>query len=269
MVTSFKLVTRFQGLLQPSDSPKNMDFSWRRQIEYYDGFYQRDFGHYWLPYISSYQQPVFVAHMPVPVWSAATSRVQTLDKNLQKCRVLPKSKSKATKLRDKQRKQRFMAWKSIIVSFPFFGLNDDEFRTEIVDAVESRETKTSAKLTAAEKAIQELQNQKQELNEKLREMDLELTKQNEERIQLQKNLDIETTKVNNLVLQNVEREREAEIIKEKLTNCERCGKLDNFQNSLIDRLVEVETENQKLNTENQNFKHFIDSLPRKWKDKSR
>ena len=236
-------------------------------MKYNNGFYHRDFGHYWLPYNSSYQQPVSYAWVPFPVRPVATSRIQTLDKNFQKCQG--KSKSKATKLRDKQRKQRFMEWKSIIVSFPFFGLNDDEFRTEIVDAVESRETKTSAKLTAAEKAIQELQNQKQELNEKLREMDLELTKQNEERIQLQKHLDIETTKVNNLVLQNVEREREDEIIKENLTNCERCGKLDNFQNSLIDRLVEVETENQNLNTENQNFKRFFDSLPRKWKDKLR
>ena len=205
-------------------------------------------------------------HVPVPVRHVTTSRVQTSDNNR-----WGQSKSKATKLRDKQRKQKFMECKSIISSFPFFGLDADEFRTEIVDAVESRKTKTSAKLTAAEKAIKELQNQKQELNEKLREMDLELTKQNEDRIhvQLQKNLDIVTTKVNNLVLQNVEREREDEIIKENPTNCERCGKLDNFQNSLIDRLVEVETENQNLNTENQNFKRFIDSLPRKWKDKSR
>ena len=38
--------------------------------------------------------------------------------------------------------------------------------------------------------------------------------------------------------------------------------IDKFRNSISDRLME-------LTTENQNFKRFIDSLPRKWKDKLR
>ena len=126
-------------------------------MEYYDGFYHRDFRHYWLPYNSPYQQPVLVAHVPIPGRSVTTSRFQTSDENLQKCRGIPKWKSKATKLRDSQRKQKFMECKSIISSFPFFGLDNDEFRKEAVNDVKPRETQMSTKLTAAEKTIKQLQ----------------------------------------------------------------------------------------------------------------
>ena len=235
-----------------------MAYPWRRQIEYYDGFYHRDIGHYWLPYISSYQQPVFVVHIPVPVQHVATSRVQTSDNNR-----WGQSKSKATKLRDKQRKQKFMECKSIISSFPFYGLNDDEFRMEAVNDVKPRETQISTKLTAAEKTIKRLQKENVELNEKLWEMDLKLSSQNEEQTELQKKMEAEATYVNKLVLQNVEREREIRLMKDSMRSYEKQSEqIDKFRNSISDRLME-------LTTENQNFKRFIDSLPRKWKDKLR
>ena len=138
-------------------------------MEYYDNFYQRDFRHYWLPNRNSYQQPVLFARVSVPVWPGATSQFQISDNNR-----WGRSKSKATKLRDKQRKQKFMECKSIISSFPFFGLDNVEFRKEAVNDVKPRETQLSTKRTAAEKTIKQLQKEKQELKEKLRQMDIKL-----------------------------------------------------------------------------------------------
>ena len=227
-------------------------------MEYYDGFYHRDFRHYCLPYNSPYQQPVLVALVPAPGWPGATSRLQTSDNNR-----WGRSKSKATNLRDKQRKQSIMELKSIITSFPFFELNNDEFRKEAVNGVKPRETQISTKLTAAEKTIKKLQKEKQELKEKLRQMDIKVSRQNEEQTELQKNLDTEATYVNKLVLQNVEREREIRLMKDSMRSLEKQSEqIDKFRNSISDRLME-------LTTENQNFKRFIDSLPRKWKDKLR
>ena len=227
-------------------------------MEYYDNFYQRDFRHYWLPNRNSYQQPVLFARVSVPVWSGATSQFQSSDNNR-----WGRSKSKATKLRDKQRKQKFMECKSIISSFPFFGLDNVEFRKEAVNDVKPRETQLSTKRTAAEKTIKQLQKEKQELKEKLRQMDIKLSRQNEEQTELQKNLNTEATYVNKLVLQNVEREREIRLMKDSMRSYEKQSEqIDKFRNNISDRLME-------LTTENQNFKRFIDSLPRKWKDKLR
>ena len=156
-----------------------------------------------------------------------------------------------------------MELKSIITSFPFFELNNDEFRKEAVNDVKPRETQISTKLTAAEKTFKQLQKEKQELKEKLQQMDIKLSRQNEEQTELQKNLDTEATYVNKLVLQNVEREREIRLLKDSMRSYEKQSEqIDKFRNSISDRLME-------LTIENQNFKRFIDSLPRKWKDKLR
>ena len=156
-----------------------------------------------------------------------------------------------------------MECKSIISSFPFFGLDNVEFRKEAVNDVKPRETQISTKLTAAEKTIKQLQKEKQESKEKLRQMDIKLSRQNEEQTELQKNLDTEATYVNKLVLQNVEREREIRLMKDSMRSYEKQSEqIDKFRNNISDRLME-------LTTENQNFKRFIDSLPRKWKDKLR
>ena len=62
-----------------------------------------------------------------------------------------KSKRKTTRARDKTRKQEFIEGKTVCSGFPFFGLEDDEFRNEMVNEVAAQEMKMVSKLRAAEK----------------------------------------------------------------------------------------------------------------------
>ena len=157
--------------------------------------------------------------------------------------------------------------------FPFSGLDDVNFQTEIATQIEYREMKLVSKLQAAAETIKELQMENKSLrstNEALQRtqareantteiVDSEV--RNNEIRNLHADLEFEKERVTKLVTQNVGREREIRILKEKLTNCETdCENLAYFRNRVSDRLVE-------LDTENQNLKCFIDSLPRKWKDK--
>ena len=188
-----------------------------------------------------------------------------------------KSKSKATKARDKLRRQTFVERKRRCSGFPFFGLEDDEFRHEMVNKVDWQDVKLNRKLRSAEKTIKELQKDNQTMKstntslqgsfedetEKNKELNLTLQKHNEEQIKLQQDLDFEKKRAIKFVSQNVEREREIRILKKDLKNqTEFCNRLAEHPNHLIDRVVYLETEKQNLES-------FIDSLPRKWKDRLR
>ena len=113
-----------------------------------------------------------------------------------------------------------------------------------------------------------LQDSLNDETEKNKEMNLKLQKQNDEQLKLQRDLDIEKNKVMKFVSLNVDRDHE--ILKEELaTRILFCDRLTEFPNHLIDRLVDLERENQVLETEKQKLESFIDSLPRKWKDRLR
>ena len=167
----------------------------------------------------------------------------------------------------------------------FFGLKEDELRHEILNEVSSQEIKIVSKLRAAENIIKDLRTKEQEListnksrqtkncilteeTEKSREMDLKLTKLNEEQVELQRDLDIEKNKVLKLVSQTVDRDHE--ILREELANrIEFYDRLAEFPNHLIDKVVDLEREKQVLEKEEQKLESFIDSLPRQWKDRLR
>ena len=70
------------------------------------------------------------------------------------------------------------------------------------------------------------------------------------------------------VSQNVDRDNE--ILREELASrIKFCDRLAEFPNHLIDRVVDLEREKQILEKEKQKLESFIDSLPRKWKDRLR
>ena len=210
---------------------------------------------------------------PVPARSFRRDHDRTSDKKVRK--YFGKSKSNATKARDKLRKQKFIENKTVCCGFPFSGLDDVNFQKEIATQIEYREMKLVSKLQAAAETIKELQMENKSLrstNEALHRtqareantteiVDSEI--RNNEIRKLHADLEFEKERVTKLVTQNVGREREIRILKEKLINCEiDCENLAYFRNRVSDRLVE-------LDTENQNLKFLIDSLPRKWKDKLR
>ena len=66
-------------------------------------------------------------------------------------------------LETKQGNKKFIEGKTVCSGFPFFGLENDEFRNEMVNEVASQEMKMVSKLRAAEKTIKDLRTQKQEL----------------------------------------------------------------------------------------------------------
>ena len=108
-----------------------------------------------------------------------------------------------------------------------------------------------------------LQGSFEDETEKNKELNLTLQKHNEEQIKLQQDLDFEKKRAIKFVSQNVEREREIRILKKDLKNqTEFYNRLAEHPNHLIDRVVYLETEKQNLES-------FIDSLPRKWKDRLR
>ena len=138
-----------------------MVYSWRRKIELYNtSVYRGDFRQYWQPYYQLNRQPVF-AHVPMPVRPVPVDHIQTLDMDNRKW--AGKSKSKATKARDKLRRQTFIERKTRCSGFPFFGLEDDEFRHEMVNKLDSEDVKLIRKLNSAAKTIRELQTDTQTL----------------------------------------------------------------------------------------------------------
>ena len=248
-----------------------MVYSWRRKTELYNTrVYHGDFRQYWQPYYQLNRQPVFATHVrPVP-----EDHIQTSNMDNQKW--AGKSKSKATKARDKLRRQTFIERKTRCSGFPFFGLEDDEFRHEMVNKVDWQDVKFVRTLRSAEKTMRTSKRESNfEINqyvtpssfedetEKNKELNLTLQKQNEEQIRLQQDLDFEKKRAIKFVSQNVEREREIRILRKDLNNqIEFCNRLAEHPNHLIDRVVYLETEKQ-------NLENFIDSLPRKWKDRLR
>ena len=158
--------------------------------------------------------------------------------------------------------------------FPFSGLDNADFQRETVTQMESREAKYDSKLQTAAETVKELHMQNKRLRSTIEALQrtqawevntaeiVDSEFRNSEHLRkLHADLEFEKERVTKLVTQNVGREREIRNLKEKLMNCVIfCENLIYFRNSVSDRLFE-------LDTENQNLKCFIDSLPRKWKDK--
>ena len=152
----------------------------------------------------------------------------------------------------------------------------------MVNKLDSGDVKLIRKVNSAAKTIRELQTENQTLKsinislqdslndetEKNKETNLKLQKQNDEQLKLQRDLDSEKNKVMKFVSQNVDRDHE--ILKEELSaQILFCDRLAEFPNHLIDRVVDLEREQQVLETEKQKLESFIDSLPRKLKDRLR
>ena len=185
-----------------------------------------------------------------------------------------KSKSNATKTRDRLRKQKFIENKTMCCGFPFSGLDNPNFQKEMVTQVESQETKRDSKLHIAAETVKELLMQNKRLRSTIEVLQRTQAREvntaesvdsefrNSEHLRkLHADLEFEKERVTKLVTQNVGREREIRNLKEKLMNRETdCENLIYYRNSLTDRLFE-------LDTRNQNLKCFIDSFTRKWKDK--
>ena len=102
-------------------------------------------------------------HTPVPPQSLTRNNYWTYDKDARK--HFGKSKSSATKARDKFRKQRFIENKTVCSGFPFFGIDDVEFQKEVLIGthMESREIKLELKLKTATEALKELRMENQSL----------------------------------------------------------------------------------------------------------
>ena len=89
-------------------------------MEFKTSFFRGDLRQCWQSFYQLNRQPVFVVHLPVPVRRVSTDHIQNLKIDDQK--FYAKSKSKATRAKDKTRKQKFMEGKTVCSGFPFFGL---------------------------------------------------------------------------------------------------------------------------------------------------
>ena len=87
-------------------------------MEFKTSFFCGDLRQYWQPFYQLNRQPAFVVHLPVPVQRVPTDHIQTLDMDNQKW--AGKSKSKATKARDKLRRQTFVERKKALFGFSVF-----------------------------------------------------------------------------------------------------------------------------------------------------
>ena len=100
-------------------------------MDYYPRYHYGHFGPYERPRLQQfYQPPVFMVHTPVPPQSLPRNNYRTYDKDARK--HFGKSKSSATKARDKFRKQRFIENKAVCSGLLFFGFDDVEFQKEFL-----------------------------------------------------------------------------------------------------------------------------------------
>ena len=111
--------------------------SWRQQIDCNTSVYQGHLRQYWQPYHRLYRQPVYVVKVPVPVRRVSADAIPTHRMDNQT--FYAKSRSMATRIRDKLKKQKIIENKNVCSGLPFFGLKEDELRHEILNEVSSQE----------------------------------------------------------------------------------------------------------------------------------
>ena len=178
---------------------------------------------------------------------------RTYDKNVRK--HPRKSKSNATKTRDRLRKQKFIENKTVCYGFPFSGLDNPNFQKEIVTQVESQETKRDSKLHIAAETIKVLQIQNKRLRSTIDALQCSQTREadtsgtlsselrNDELNKLQEELEFEKQRVVKFVAQNVERQREINNLRSKLEGMIRHS---NFAINQINRLQEEKQHQEYL-----------------------
>ena len=166
-----------------------------------------------------------------------------------------KSKSYATKTRDRLRKQKFIENKTVCCGFPFSGLDNPNFQKEIVTQVESQETKRDSKLHIAAETIKVLQIQNKRLRSTIEVLQCSQTRgadtsvilsselRNVELNKLQEELEFEKQRVVKFVAQNVERQREINNLRSKLEGMIRHS---NFAINQINRLQEEKQHQEDL-----------------------
>ena len=251
-------------------------------MDYYPSYHYGHFGPYERPRFQQfYQPPVFMVHTPVPPQSLTRNDYRTYDKDARK--HFGKSKSSATKARDKFRKQRFIENKAVCSGLPFFGIDDEEFQKEVLIGthVESREIKLELKLKTATEALKELRMENQSLhttNEMLQRSQVGETSitgivdsevRSNEMCKLRDDLEFEKERVIKFVNQNVERQREINFLRNKLTET-----FEGFQStiekyqSIIDDYHRQTEQIEFLQKEKQQMQRIIDYLAKYEKDMS-
>lgn len=256
-----------------------MDFSWRRRIYHNNSYYYGHFQPYRRPYSQQfYQLPVAIVQIPIPTQPLPRDYHRTFDKDIRK--HFGKSKSSATKARDKRRKHKFIENKTVCCGFPFSGLDDDSFQKEFGTQMDSLETKSESKLKRAAETIKELQTESKRLrstNETLQRMQTRQTDiadivgseiRDNEMSKLRDDLGFEKERVIKLVTQNVERQREINYLRNEQskradlvqTSIEKC-------NSIMDEYHRQTEQVAFLQKDNQLKQRIIDYLAQtdQWK----
>ena len=228
------------------------------KMEYYTRSCYGDFRPYMYrrTHFQQFHQPaVFMVQAPVPTRSFRRDYDRTSDKNVRK--HFGKSKSNATKARDKLRKQKFIENKTVCCGFPFFGLDNANFQKEIVIQMESRETKCDSKLQTAAETIKELHMQNKLLRSTIEALQRTQAREantyeivssefrNDELSKLQEDLEFEKQRVVKFVSQNVERQREINNLRSKLEEMIRHSKFAiNQSNYLTEKINRLQEEKQ-------------------------
>ena len=200
------------------------------------------------------QQPVYMVHASMPARFAVPRNYdRTYDKDVRKHPI--KSKSNATKTRDRLRKQKFIENKTVCYGFPFSGLNNPNFQKEIVTQLESQETKRDSKLHIEAETIKVLQIQNKRLRSTIEALQCTQTREadtsgtlsselrNDELNKLQEELEFGKQRVVKFVAQNVERQREINNLRSKLEGMIRHS---NFAINQINRLQEEKQHQEDL-----------------------
>ena len=195
-----------------------------------------------------------MVHASMPARFAVPSNYdRTYEKDVRKHQR--KSKSNATKTRDRLRKQKFIENKTVCCGFPFSGLDNADFQRETVTQVESHETKRDSKLHLAAESIKVLQIQNKRLRSTIEALQCSQTREadttvilsselrNNELNKLQEELEFEKQRVVKFVVQNVERQREINNLRSKLEGMIRHS---NFAINQINRLQEEKQRQEDL-----------------------
>ena len=154
-------------IIQISRTPQHWKFTQHlrttrpppRTLELDNGFYCGNFRPYWQPRYQPHRPSVYVMQVPVPVQLVRKDGIQTF--SIGDLNFYGKSKSKATRIRDKIRKQSFLENKTLCLALPFYGLEAEAFRSEMARKEDGKEV---SKLKSASKTIQELQMVNEKLN---------------------------------------------------------------------------------------------------------
>ena len=246
-------------------------------LELDNGYYCGNFRPYWQPHYQPRRRSVYVMQVPVPVQLVRKDRIQTF--SMGDSNFYGKLKSKATRIRDKIRKQSFLENKTLCLALPFYGLEAEAFRNEVALKEDGKEV---SKLKSASKTIQELQIVNENLNftinslqckfteerKKNEEMKLKLQKQDEEQTKTEQNLQYEKKNVTKFVSQNVERQREINSLREELTRqLDLCARGEEVRNMLQEHATLLCSRVSVLEKEKQNLESLLDYISKNGKER--